>query len=493
MKKDHLEVLKPQVAGEQAVLATIAELPEFSQGPVTFSCAICKKLRFVKDDFDLGDVDVRCSDYGRSCEQPSDPTPENHEIFVGLIDEISEEDQKIADVIHATISVSNSDAWKKYPEKAKKACEKERKKYETSQAYDIKAEDWKEISKTVPDATYVVLAMVWTWAYIECGDDESELKCRICGMGHVQKDSSGKITTGIDLDETLWCVPPSTWQTRVFEVCQALLGNSLESDDFKAAFLQAMLRGPPTYARLPEQFETEDGLEIKRRGGIPVHHVRKAIYGLKRAGQDWTFHASQKFTARGWQSLRSLCDGSPSQFVRVTERITGNRVATEGEIADAGKSKSSGNGRNAGSGNGCNPIKVTVKTWPSDAQNVKVVVEVYKGAADDEVLANQAHNLSVQVKCDQAMLVPSVPSLPPLNPDMISDAAPQVQADLERLASVPEEKCTKVIWAKKENRWRPCKHNRGDNSEGLCTLHYNLKYGKAGEAEESEFEDAASA
>ena len=68
-----------------------------------------------------------------------------------------------------------------------------------------------------------------------------------------------------------------------------------------------------------------------------------------------------------------------------------------------------------------------------------------------------------------------------------------VQADLERLASVPEEKCTKVIWAKKENRWRLCKHNRGDNSEGLCTLHYNLKYGKAGEAEESEFEDAASA
>ena len=92
MQKDHLEVLKPQVAGEQAVLATIAELPEFSQGPVTFSCAICKKLRFVKDDFDLGDADVRCSDYGRSCEQPSDPIPENHEIFVGLIDEISEED-----------------------------------------------------------------------------------------------------------------------------------------------------------------------------------------------------------------------------------------------------------------------------------------------------------------------------------------------------------------------------------------------------------------
>ena len=496
MQKDHLEVLKPQVAGEQAVLATIAELPEFSQGPVTFSCAICKKLRFVKDDFDLGDADVRCSDYGRSCEQPSDPIPENHEIFVGLIDEISEEDQKIADVIHATISVSNKDAWMKYPEKAKKACEKERKKYETAEAYDLKAEDWKVLRKERLDATFVVLAMVWTWAYIEV-DGESELKCRICGMGHVQKDSDGFITDGIDLDETLWCVPPSTWQTRVFRTCQALLGNEVESEDFKAAFLQAMLRGPPVYAKIPDEFETADGIEIKKKGGYPVHRVRKAIYGLKRAGQDWSHHASEKFTERKWKSLRELCDGSPSQFVRVVSeplakhapesvpKVASVRSKTAGELATDGTSREAGSGgRNAGTGNGCNPVKVTVKSRPSNDQEVTVVVEIDNQADDD--LANQMQNLDLQARPKPA----APPAAAKAKAKATPKAAPKIAAAPQQV--IPVQKCSKIVWAKREGIWRNCKWDAANNPDGLCNLHYRLKYGERGhEADsDSQFEDA---
>ena len=63
--------------------------------------------------------------------------------------------------------------------------------------------------------------------------------------------------------------------------------------------------------------ESESGLAILRNGGIPVHRVRKAIYGLKRAGQDWMHHANEKLEKRGFKSLRTICDGSPSQFVRV--------------------------------------------------------------------------------------------------------------------------------------------------------------------------------
>ena len=144
-----------------------------------------------------------------------------------------------------------------------------------------------------------------------------ELKCRLCAMGDQQRDARGAVMTGIGEDDHLWCVPPSLWQTRVFEICQGLLGNSMESEDFKAAYLQALLRGPPVYARVPVEMESESGLAILRNGGIPVHRVRKAIYGLKRAGQDWMHHANEKLEKRGFKSLRTICDGSPSQFVRV--------------------------------------------------------------------------------------------------------------------------------------------------------------------------------
>ena len=214
------------------------------------------------------------------------------------------------------MSISNKKAWREYPEKAKKAAEKEKAKYAKAQVYEEEAVDWRDAKRNEPAACFVLLAMIWTWAYTELGDELTELECRLCAMGDQQRYANGAVVAGIGEDEHLWCVPPSLWQTRVFEICQGLLGNDMQSEDFKAAYLQAFLRGPPVYARIPIEMESESGFAILRSGGIPVHRVYKAIYGLKRAGQDWMFHANERLEKKGFVSLRSICDGSPSQFVR---------------------------------------------------------------------------------------------------------------------------------------------------------------------------------
>ena len=469
MKQNHAEANAPELDEKEIALATV-ENDEISASPVVFSCGLCHKTRYVEEGF-IYDEDVRCSDYGRSCEEQVDPVPEGLEIFYGIVEnDLTTEELEIAKQVYATISISNKEAWRKYPEQARKAVEKEKSKYMNAKAYDEEALDWRDVKKRVPNATYVMLAMIWTFAYVELGEDHAELKCRICGMGHQQRDSQGSIVAGIETDEHLWCMPPSTWQTRVFEVCQHLLGNELESEDFKAAFLQALLRGPPVYARVPIEFETEQGKEIISKGGVPVHRVRQAIYGLKRAGQDWQYHASSKFEARGFTSLRHLCDGSPSQFMRpVTVR-----PRSEGERKTAGLTLESGGGHNAGSGNGCFPrsVKITVKYETAKDPEVSATVEInddvhqqFDPAVED--LSNRLEHTSIGTP--KAQIIPrssSVPKTPAL-PNSVH-AAPK---------AIPEILCSKIVWDKELKRYRNCKH-LATSAEGLCTLHYNLKYGE---------------
>ena len=75
-------------------------------------------------------------------------------------------------------------------------------------------------------------------------------------------------------------------------------------------------RGPPLYVRLPVEFETEAGRELLAKGGIPVHRVRKAAYGLPRAGADYWTGVDKDLQSFGWTSMRSRADGSPSQYYR---------------------------------------------------------------------------------------------------------------------------------------------------------------------------------
>ena len=94
----------------------------------------------------------------------------------------------------------------------------------------------------------------------------------------------------------------------------------MASNDWRSAYLTAKLGGEDVHCRLPIEIETEAGLEIKRKGGIPVHKVKKAVYGLQRAGQDYAAHASSELGSIGFRSARDLIQQSPSQYLRAYDR-----------------------------------------------------------------------------------------------------------------------------------------------------------------------------
>ena len=110
--------------------------------------------------------------------------------------------------------------------------------------------------------------------------------------------------------------PPTVCQTRVFQVCELAKGHTLTFEDLKGAYLQKDYRGPPLFVRLPFEFETGEGKAMLAKGGIPVRRVRKAAYGLPRAGADYWAGVDKDLQSFGWKSMRSLADGSPSQYYR---------------------------------------------------------------------------------------------------------------------------------------------------------------------------------
>ena len=90
----------------------------------------------------------------------------------------------------------------------------------------------------------------------------------------------------------------------MFEDASALNGFETSIDDFRAAYLHEPYLGPPLFCTLPKEFEASVSL------ADPVHKVRKAIYGLRRAGNDYDFGARNKFERLGFEDLRKSCGHS---------------------------------------------------------------------------------------------------------------------------------------------------------------------------------------
>ena len=127
----------------------------------------------------------------------------------------------------------------------------------------------------------------------------------------------------------------------------------LGTSDWKCAYLTAKLGGRKTWSKLPKEIETDEGKQIAERGGVPVHPVNSAVYGLARAGQDYSRHASTELAELGFMSARELIEQSPSQYFRCynvktleTEKdfFVKNRCATSGELALQGKVPAAGQG-----------------------------------------------------------------------------------------------------------------------------------------------------
>ena len=228
---------------------------------------------------------------------------------------------------YTTQSLSNSKAWKDFPEEARKAADKEVQKYVDMNAVVMnEVEDWRDVRKRNPKALVVMLAFVWVWKFTELSREFWVLAARLCALGDNLRDANNVVVTGIDIDEILYCMPPTLWQSRLFRALETIKGHLLGTSDWHCAYLTARLGGRKTWSRLPIEVESEEGNRIREAGGIPVHEVSAAVYGLQRAGQDYSKHSSIQLGDIGFRSARDLIQQSPSQYFRAYRASTGETV-----------------------------------------------------------------------------------------------------------------------------------------------------------------------
>ena len=80
--------------------------------------------------------------------------------------------------------------------------------------------------------------------------------------------------------------------------------------DVNAAYLQARLKGRPTFLELPrrlwpKEWFHSDGSPKYRH---PVLRLFRAIYGLRRSGFDWMEHADQVLRHHWWEPIHDVAD-----------------------------------------------------------------------------------------------------------------------------------------------------------------------------------------
>ena len=77
--------------------------------------------------------------------------------------------------------------------------------------------------------------------------------------------------------------------------------------DAEQAYVQAELKGPPTYVVLPEEAWPKDPILRKRfeRLRQPVVRLRKALYGHPDAGSYWEEHAERGIRESGFKRIRN--------------------------------------------------------------------------------------------------------------------------------------------------------------------------------------------
>ena len=161
--------------------------------------------------------------------------------------------------------------------------------------------DWDKVRTEDPEATIGKGKMILGIKNSELGEGEQVYKGRLVFMGNNIRDVRGGRVLGTT--DGLYGQPISLSTARLVLAAATLRGWEVEVGDVKGAYLTADLGGPPVYLRLSARLWEAAGVQQAALSGVrdPCLRVRKAMYGLPRAGFDWFAHCDALLVAQGWE------------------------------------------------------------------------------------------------------------------------------------------------------------------------------------------------
>ena len=79
-------------------------------------------------------------------------------------------------------------------------------------------------------------------------------------------------------------------------------GHTCEQADAEQAYIQAELKGDPTWVLLPEEIWTDEWKELYK-GRRPIVQMVKALYGHPDAGTYWEQHLHKALLRSGFEAI----------------------------------------------------------------------------------------------------------------------------------------------------------------------------------------------
>ena len=173
-------------------------------------------------------------------------------------------------------------------EAARAAVQKELKNITGKHVFDPnKVYDWAVVRTQDPAASVGTAKMILGRKNAELGDEVQVYKGRMVFQGNRVQSAGGSMVYGAP--EDLYGKPVDLCLARTAMTVATLNDWVIEAGDIEGAYLNAPLRGPPIYMRMPAHLWDALGVPVEQRANHrdPCVRLERALYGLPRSGFDW--------------------------------------------------------------------------------------------------------------------------------------------------------------------------------------------------------------
>ena len=130
------------------------------------------------------------------------------------------------------------------------------------------------------------------------GDKRRKYKYRVVFQGNRVVNQNWEVAIFQDLGSS----PAAMEAGKAVDCYGSIDGNDCEQADAEQAYVQAELRGPPTWILLPEEAQPS---EWKGKFNKPVVVLKKALYGHPDSGTFWEEHCDQCLKRGGFEPVQS--------------------------------------------------------------------------------------------------------------------------------------------------------------------------------------------